>query len=123
MILPDSAVWIDHLRAPDPVLIGLLNTRQVLGHPFVTGEIYLGSIAQRDRVLGRLRDLVQIRVATVQQVTTLIEGQQLFGAGIGYVDAHLLTSVRLTPGASLWTRDKRLHAVAMRLNIAILGNA
>ncbi len=38
--------------------------------------------------------------------------------GIGYVDAHLLASLRLTAGSQLWTRDKRLHAAAMKLGLA-----
>jgi hypothetical protein len=41
----------------------------------------------------------------------------LFGLGIGYVDVHLLAAVRLTSGASLWTRDKRLLMVASHLGI------
>jgi predicted nucleic acid-binding protein len=32
--------------------------------------------------------------------------------------AGVLAAVRLTLGASLWTRDKRLHAVAGRLALA-----
>jgi predicted nucleic acid-binding protein len=51
-------------------------------------------------------------------VASLIERERLFGLGIGYVDAHLLASVRLTDEASLWTRDKRLAAVAERLAVA-----
>jgi hypothetical protein len=39
---------------------------------------------------------------------------------IGYVDAHLLAGVRLTPGASLWTHDKRLQTAAAHLNVAAL---
>ena len=39
-------------------------------------------------------------------------------AGIGYVDARLLTVCLLTPGAKPWTRDKRLHALAVRLDVA-----
>jgi hypothetical protein len=42
----------------------------------------------------------------------------LFGRGVGYVDIHLLAAVRLTVGASLWTRDKRLHGVAVQLGLA-----
>jgi hypothetical protein len=40
------------------------------------------------------------------------------GTGIGYVDAHLIASVQLQPDARLWTRDKRLLEVAMRLGLA-----
>ena len=39
------------------------------------------------------------------------------GRGIGYVDAHLLAAARLA-GAALWTRDKRLHAIAVELGVA-----
>lgn len=52
------------------------------------------------------------------EVLRLIERERLFGLGLGYVDAHLLASVRLTPRTFLWTRDKRLSAVAERLSLA-----
>jgi len=32
-------------------------------------------------------------------------------------EAQLLAATRLTPGAALWTRDKRLSAVASRLGV------
>lgn len=37
---------------------------------------------------------------------------------IGYVDAHLLAAVALTPGAALWTRDMRLASLARTLGLA-----
>jgi hypothetical protein len=48
----------------------------------------------------------------------LIEREQLYGLGIGFVDAHLLAAVRLTPGALLWTRDRRLRQAATRLGLS-----
>jgi hypothetical protein len=33
------------------------------------------------------------------------------------IDAHLLASIRLTPGSTLWTRDRRLSAVAMTFDV------
>jgi hypothetical protein len=39
------------------------------------------------------------------------------GRGIGYLDVHLLASVALAGTARLWTRDKRLAAVAERLQL------
>lgn len=48
----------------------------------------------------------------------LIEAETLAGTGIGYIDAHLLTAVASAPGWKLWTRDRRLHAAASRLNLA-----
>jgi predicted nucleic acid-binding protein len=118
MILVDTSVWVDHLRASDKTLAQLLDAGTVLVHPFVTGELALGNLRQRDLVLGALRDLPQASVATDQEVLHFIGRQALFGLGIGYVDAHLLAAVRLAEGAALWTRDQRLHSVADRLGLA-----
>lgn len=46
-----------------------------------------------------------------------IELQHLMGRGLGYVDLHLLASTRVTAGARLWTRDRRLAEAARRLDI------
>ncbi len=119
MILVDSSVWVDHLRAANATLAALLNRNQVLGHSFVTGELSLGSLHRRETILDLLRDLPQARVATDSEVLAFVDARALFGLGIGYVDAQLLASVRLTPGASLWTGDKRLLAVASRLSLAM----
>lgn len=118
MILVDSSVWIDHLRAEEPLLVDLLGRGGVLAHPFVIGEIALGSLRQRDVILNALHDLPRATVANDQEVQAMIGRQQLYGRGIGYIDAHLLAAVRLTPGAALWTRDKRLHDVAITLGMA-----
>jgi predicted nucleic acid-binding protein len=64
VILVDTSVWIDHFRAGDDLLAGLLQDGQVLGHPWVTGEIALGSLAQRREVVGLLLDLSQAVVAS-----------------------------------------------------------
>ena len=48
----------------------------------------------------------------------MIEEHKLMGRGIGYVDAHLLAAVALTPGAALWTRDTRLASLARTLGLA-----
>lgn len=120
MILVDTSVWINHLRTADERLAALLDAREVLGHPFVTGEIALGNLPRRDVVLSELRDLPQATLTTDEEVLDLIERQALFGRGIGYVDAHLLAAVRLTANAKLWTRDRRLQTVAAELGLAAM---
>src|ERR1700732_3431995 len=35
VILVDTSIWVDHLRAGNEALTGLLNSGQVLAHPFV----------------------------------------------------------------------------------------
>lgn len=118
MILVDTSVWIDHLRKHDAQLAGALEAGTVLTHPFVIGELALGNLRQRRVVLDALSDLPRATVANDAEALTLIEGQRLFGLGIGYIDAHLLAATRLTSGAALWTRDRKLRAVAERLDIA-----
>lgn len=117
MILVDTSIWVDHLRFGHPVLSRLLEDGQVLGHPWVVGEIALGSLQQRQHVLGLLKALPQAEVATAQEVAAFIERQRLYGLGIGYVDVQLLAAARLTEGSSLWTADKRLAAAAARLGL------
>ena len=99
----------------------MLNQSGVLGHPFVLGEIALGTLRQRDIVLASLRNLPQAKRAEDDEVLGLITRARLDGTGIGYVDAHLLCSTKLTADARLWTRDKRLHAAAECLSIDYAG--
>ena len=118
MILVDTSVWVDHLRARERTLVHLLETGQVLTHPFVIGELALGNLRQRGAILGSLRVLPQAILAAEHEVLDFIERHRLFGIGIGYVDAHLLAAARLTPATTLWTRDKRLRAAASKLSLA-----
>ena len=118
MILVDTSVWVDHLRSPVPPLVALLEGAAVLGHPWVTGELALGSLAQRDVVLGLLTNLPRAVVATPDEVLTTIRVHRLDGRGIGYVDAQLVAATLLTGDARLWTSDRRLASVAADLGIA-----
>jgi len=118
VILVDSSVWVDHLRSGDATLARLLDDGRVIAHPFVVGELALGSLRQRELILTALQNLPQAVVASDIEVLRFIDQQALYGLGIGYVDAHLLASVRLTAGGSLWTRDRRLQSVADRLGVA-----
>jgi len=119
VILVDTSVWIDHFRHGDVELTRLLNTGQVLTHRFVIGELALGSLRNRTLVLNALQNLQQVTVASDEEVLYFIENQTLFGTRIGYIDAHLLAAVRLSPGVLLWTRDKRLLSESGRLGLSI----
>jgi hypothetical protein len=48
----------------------------------------------------------------------LIEQRRLFGRGIGFVDVSLLASCLLVPGTFIWTRDRKLEAVASDVGVA-----
>ena len=116
MILVDTSVWIDHLRSSNSRLVDLLNTGRVLVHPFVIGEIALGNIKNRGAVLAGLVGMPQAPNVTSQEVLVFIDTVKLAGLGVGYVDVHLLAAAKLA-GANLWTRDKRVAAVAKRLGL------
>jgi len=118
MILVDTSVWVDHLRAHNHALAELLSGGAVLAHPFIIGELALGQLRQREVVLTLLAALPRAVVGTDAEVLRFIERQALFGRGIGYVDVHLLAATRLTGSASLWTSDERLHSVAAELDLA-----
>jgi predicted nucleic acid-binding protein len=123
MILVDTSVWIDHINVSEPLLVKLLNQERVLTHPYVIGEISLGSLRNRDTVLGALSDLPAAPAATPEETLYLIEKEILFNRGIGFVDASLLASARLCPGTTIWTRDKRLKKAAEELGLsAALGH-
>lgn len=123
MILVDTSVWVDHLRAGDAQLVDLLERAEVVMHPFVVGEMACGSLANRSAVLELLQDLPAAFVAEAGEVLGFIERHALHGKGIGLVDVHLLAAVALTHGAKLWTRDKRLSAAAAALGCAFEDEA
>lgn len=120
MILADSSVWIGHLRSTDETLLKLLYNEEVLCHPAVVGELAAGNLANRRNFLSQLSHLPAAVPASHQEVLTLIDKNQIFGIGVGYLDLHLLASTRLTPGARLWTRDRRLHHAAQTLDLAAI---
>ena len=87
-------------------------------HPLVIQELALGRIADRTVVLSLLASLYAFPVLETVELLSLVDRRQLWGRGLSPVDAHLLGSVALLPGAQLWTRDKRLRAAARQLGIA-----
>jgi len=119
VILVDTSVWVDHLRVGDEELAALLDDGEVLIHPFVIGELALGSLPERNQYLAMLDQLPRVTSVTDEEVLRLVERQRLFGRGIGFIDAHLLAALGLTPAAVLWTRDRRLAETANQLGLAI----
>ncbi len=115
MILVDTSVWIDHLRATESTLVDALARDDVACHPLVMQELALGSIRKRDAVLELLGRLTQTPSLSHGELLTLVSVHALWGKGLSPVDAHLLGSVLLSPGIRLWTRDKSLKASARAL--------
>ena len=118
MILVDTSVWIEHLRAGSERLKALLLDGQVLCHPFVVGELACGTLQKRSEILRMLKALPEAHLLEHEEVLTFLESRHFYGHGIGWVDAHLLASTLLT-GCVLWTLDKPLRRAAADLNVLI----
>ena len=106
MIIVDSSVWIAHLRTTNGRLAGALENGLVSTHPFIIGELALGSLTPTHRIIAELGRLPSAPMARHEEVMSLITRERLAGSGIGWVDAHLLASARLGR-LSIWTIDRR----------------
>ena len=116
-VLVDTNIWIDHLRNTEPVLVDLLERDQVCVHQSVITELALGNLKDRSVFLKALERLMIVRNVDDHGVRHLVEERRLWGRGLSAVDAGLLASVVVTPGVSLWTRDKRLRQAARDVGV------
>ena len=115
-MIVDTSVWIDHFRMRNDALVAALDAQQVEMHPFVVGELALGTIPRRRQALRWLDALPLVAVAADSEVRSLVERRRLAGRGIGWVDAHLLASA-LISHSDLWTEDRRLGEVAAEIGV------
>jgi predicted nucleic acid-binding protein len=115
MMLVDTSVWIDHFRRGNAQLKELLLGNEAVIHPFIIGELACGLMKNRSEILGLLRELPMAVVAEHDEVLKLIEAKELYGKGIGLIDAHLIASALLTK-IGLLTLDKDLEKLSAGLN-------
>ncbi|MFY8130630.1 MAG: type II toxin-antitoxin system VapC family toxin [Burkholderiaceae bacterium] len=120
-VLIDTSVWIDHFRNRNDVLVDLIELDLALAHPMVIVEIACGTPpAPRIQTLNSMSLLQPCNRASLSEVMEFIEREGLYGLGCGLVDISLLASTLITPGAELWTLDKRLAELAERFGVAHL---
>lgn len=118
MVLVDTSVWIDHFRRGNATLQARLLAAEIMTHEHIIGELACGNLRRRTETLGWLELLPRAPVAEAGEVLLLIDQERLAGKGLGWIDAHLLASARLS-GWQLWTLDRRLREVAARLHVGI----
>jgi hypothetical protein len=116
VILVDTSIWVNHLRRRDAVLAAHLEAGEVLCHPFVIGEIGLGSLERRNQVLELLASLPAAPMVSHDEAMAFVEQRSLAGREIGWIDLHLAASAVLSR-ARLWTADRRLGEVARILRL------
>lgn len=117
MILVDTSVWVEHLRAGNASLQALLRDDQVLCHPFVLGELACGNLRRREQILSLLAALPEARLAEHHEVLHLLDTAHLYGRGLGWVDLHLLASAMIS-GCGLLTLDRPLQRAAVTLRVS-----
>jgi predicted nucleic acid-binding protein len=120
MMLADTSVWIEHFRRGHAGLRKLLEEGEIVMHPLVYGELACGNLPDRTRTLSLLASLPHVVLADDASVLQAIDLRKWSGRGIGWIDAHLLTSALLmqTP---LWTLDRKLRGLATKAGVAWIG--
>jgi predicted nucleic acid-binding protein len=116
MVLVDTSVWISHLRDGHYGLMELLNSGDVLCHPFIIGELACGNIKNRDEIISLLKSLPMARTIDHDEALKFIEDRGLARRGLGFIDIHLLASAILSDSL-MWSLDKKLINTALELNI------
>ena len=111
MILADTSVWVQHLRAHDEGLARLLAEGRIACHAFVIGELACGSLRKREQILSYLAALPATAVVSHEEALHFLQERELHGKGLGWIDVHLLASAVLS-GCRLWTLDKTLASAA-----------
>lgn len=116
-VLVDSSVWVGHFKRPNDALLKLIRQARVRCHPLVIGEVACGTPPNRVGLLRDLDRLPKTQQATIGEVLAFIEGQRLFGRGVGLIDLMLLASAKMTPEIELFTLDRRLAGLAEHFGI------
>ncbi|SHE96080.1 hypothetical protein SAMN04487965_1042 [Microbulbifer donghaiensis] len=120
-VLVDTSVWVNHFRRRDNTLVTLLESDWALTHPMVLVELACGTPPEpRQQTLGYIGLLQAANQVSLAELTEFVEREKLYGQGCGLVDMALLASTLITPGAKLWTLDKRLADLAERFAVAYI---
>ncbi len=112
--LVDSSVWIGHFKKADSKLISLLEADEVILHPFVIQELYLGKPKGKEFVFERLVKLPTLSILPDEEFRRFVDRFKIPGKGIGVIDSHLLASA-FQQKIALFTFDKKLGHLAQAI--------
>ncbi|MFM2410181.1 MAG: hypothetical protein RL481_1009, partial [Pseudomonadota bacterium] len=118
VIIVDTSAWVDHIRGKPTPLEDLFGQSRIVLHSFVFGELMLMGLPKSGPFSeNAFANYAGAIVASASEVLAFIKWAKLTGAGIGYVDAHLLLSAKLSDG-QLLTMDNNLREQAERLGVS-----
>jgi predicted nucleic acid-binding protein len=119
MVLADTSVWVAHFRKSNASFKALLLNDQILCHPLIQIELACGTPpSPRSKTLEYIKKLRQAAIATPYEILEFIEKHQLQESRCGAIDVSLIASTLLSENAQLWTLDKSLEKLAIRLGIS-----
>jgi len=119
MVLIDTSVWIRFLMGREPFLRELkrlLSAGEVAGHDLVYGELLIGDLGGRKKLLENYDKLFQASIVSHRDVVAFVEMRYLHGRGVGWIDVSLLASA-IVSGLKLWAADPRLSAMANEFGV------
>jgi len=122
MVIVDTSIWVDAMRAPDERLLNWMHAEQILQHPFVTAEFGMGSFPtakHRGLAIDLMESFAQLPVIDSSVFHAFVTEYELFGTGVGFADVHLLQACLANDIAMLATRDARLARHAIRLGARV----
>ncbi len=117
MIVVDTSIWVEHFRNPSKPFAALIAEGGIALHPYVLGELALGGFPTNGLAADELAELPAAPISSASEVLAFIGWAELARTGLGYVDAHLLVSARLSRGR-VWTNDQKLSQQASRFGLA-----
>lgn len=91
--------------------MSLLEADEVILHPFILQELYLGKPKGKDFVFERLAKLPCLSILPDHEFRHFVDSYKISGEGIGVIDSHLLGSAHQQKLA-LYTYDKKLKRLA-----------
>lgn len=112
--LVDTSVWISHFKKADDKLIALLKNDEVVVHPFIIQELYLGKPPGKEFIFDRLQKLPNVTIIDKDSFVGFVDEFSIVGKGVGALDTHLLASAYIN-GCKLYTYDKKLKTMADRI--------
>jgi len=119
-VLVDTSVWIRSAigRSPyDVELALLLSGERVVAHELVYGELLIGDLGGRAKMLRSYELIPRLDRVPHSVVVDFARANRLHGRGVSWIDVHLLAST-IASRCLLWTADSSLATIASGLGVA-----
>ena len=119
MILADTSIWIEFLRAREPAfsaMAPLLEQQAILGLQCVFGELLQGArtVAERRTITAYWESVPKSDERELWIEAGQYSGESnLLSKGVGLIDAAIIVAARRS-GAKVWTLDEKLMRVLGR---------